>query len=363
MSNKNEIFTGVLLDERPESEKALDYRHEEIAASFPAPKWKEKEIDDLAFYERRDQDGSSTCVAQTAAKMMGILVKQRTGQYFSFSATLPYQKRYNKPGEGMAMFDIFDLMKKDGMTLEQFMPSQDMTEQEIESEKGLEFADDLAGLFRIGMYAYSSADIDTIASLVQAGHPVMIFIYGNRDEYTLFPQIKNPSLNPVTAGIRHSITVVDFCLYKGKKYLVIDDSWGVINISTKTADEKKLKERGQRLFDADWVSKRVYAVGYISEQGFKWDGEDITPPKQTFEQDLEYGMQSDEVARMQDFLKAQGHFPSSVNSTGFYGGITLQAVQKFQCANGIVCEGTPETTGYGRFGRLTRGKANEIINN
>lgn len=359
---KNEIFTGVLPDTRTPEEKARDYRFEEFASAFPEAKWAEKKIDDFAFYERRDQANSDTCVAQTAAKMMGILVKQRTGKYFPFSATFPYQKRFNKPAGGMAMWDIFKLMQEGGMTFEQFMPSQNMSEAEITKEKGVDFHDEIAPLFKIGMYAYAPADIETIAAIVQAGNPVMLFVYANRDEYTLMPKIKNPSLNPSTAAIRHSITAVDTVLYKGKKCLVIDDSWGIINIKTSTEDEKKLKERGQRLFDADWISKRVYAVGYISDQAFKWDtGVLPIPPSMTaFNSDLEFGMQSDEVKRMQDFLKAQGHFPLNVTSTGGYYGITMQAVQKFQLKHGIAAEGD---AGFGRFGPKTRAKANSIISN
>lgn len=45
---------------------------------------------------------------------------------------------------------------------------------------------------------------------------------------------------------------------------------------------------------------------------------------------MNYKDTSDEVKKLQDFLKAQGFFPKNVNSTGFYGLVTCLAVLKFQ---------------------------------
>lgn len=46
--------------------------------------------------------------------------------------------------------------------------------------------------------------------------------------------------------------------------------------------------------------------------------------------------------------------------TGYYGELTVKAVQKFQCKYNIVCAGAPETTGYGLAGPITREKLNEL---
>ncbi len=65
---------------------------------------------------------------------------------------------------------------------------------------------------------------------------------------------------------------------------------------------------------------------------------------------------------MQIFLKDQGVeiYPEEL-ITGYYGKLTVKAVQRFQCKYGIVCSGTPETTGYGLAGPITRVKINEIL--
>jgi len=56
---------------------------------------------------------------------------------------------------------------------------------------------------------------------------------------------------------------------------------------------------------------------------------------------------------LQAFLIQQGYL-SAGNTTGFFGSLTRTAVQKYQCAKGIVCNGDEGTTGYGLVGKRTR---------
>lgn len=59
------------------------------------------------------------------------------------------------------------------------------------------------------------------------------------------------------------------------------------------------------------------------------------------------------VTAIQAVLIRLGHL-SADSATGFYGPLTTAAVQKFQCAQGIVCSGSPEETGWGVLGPQTR---------
>ena len=43
-----------------------------------------------------------------------------------------------------------------------------------------------------------------------------------------------------------------------------------------------------------------------------------------------------------------------------FGALTQKAVQKFQCAENIVCSGSPATTGWGQVGARTRKALNEF---
>ena len=47
--------------------------------------------------------------------------------------------------------------------------------------------------------------------------------------------------------------------------------------------------------------------------------------------------------------------------TGYFGPLTLKAVQRFQCKYGIVCGGDYKSTGFGRVGPKTRKKLQEVF--
>jgi len=67
---------------------------------------------------------------------------------------------------------------------------------------------------------------------------------------------------------------------------------------------------------------------------------------------LSFGSTGADVTSLQNYLKSKGHL--AVNSTGYYGVLTQDAVEKFQKSEGIVLSGTPETTGLGMVGPTTR---------
>jgi hypothetical protein len=75
---------------------------------------------------------------------------------------------------------------------------------------------------------------------------------------------------------------------------------------------------------------------------------------------LQLNMVDPQVVALQQLLNAAGFTlaqsgPGSPGSeTDKFGALTRQAVQKFQCSQNITCAGSESTTGYGRFGPLTR---------
>lgn len=70
----------------------------------------------------------------------------------------------------------------------------------------------------------------------------------------------------------------------------------------------------------------------------------------SIDQNLKYGMKNTEVSELQDFLVDQNLM---TQSTGFFGVVTLKAVQKFQTTNNI------PSTGY--VGMLTRAEINKQL--
>lgn len=67
----------------------------------------------------------------------------------------------------------------------------------------------------------------------------------------------------------------------------------------------------------------------------------------------------DDVIKLQEFLKERGYFHHP-HITKYFGPVTKKAVQDFQSAEGIVSQGTPQTTGFGQVGPLTIKKIEEI---
>ena len=76
---------------------------------------------------------------------------------------------------------------------------------------------------------------------------------------------------------------------------------------------------------------------------------------------MDLGDRSYDVTELQMYLaKNPNNYPSGL-VTGYYGTSTAEAVQKFQTNQGIVTEGTPETTGYGRVGPKTMARLNTFM--
>lgn len=68
---------------------------------------------------------------------------------------------------------------------------------------------------------------------------------------------------------------------------------------------------------------------------------------------LKVGSTGDDVARLQQFLASDPSLYPEARVTGYYGSLTEAAIRRFQCKNKIVCDGTPEATGYGVTGPRT----------
>ncbi|TSD03748.1 MAG: hypothetical protein Athens071426_81, partial [Parcubacteria group bacterium Athens0714_26] len=74
-----------------------------------------------------------------------------------------------------------------------------------------------------------------------------------------------------------------------------------------------------------------------------------------------------EVKKLQQILSnedivGQGIDFDPDNTTGYYGKLTMQAIQRFQAKYNIVSSGSPETTGYGAIGPKTINKLNQLVN-
>lgn len=344
---EKEFNSGALLDTRPEELKLKDFKFEELVASADPVNWVAKQT--FRSFPIFNQDGSGSCVAQTGAKLLGIMYWLKNKQYVHFSATHLYQRRSNKPGGGMIGVNCFDIMRE-GVTLEELVPSQNMNDAQMDSIDIPEYKDEVGKIFKISNYVVVPVkNIDTIASIIQkTGKGVMVWFYFTYAEWTTEPKVLDPNLDLYGANTaRHSVTAVDFTIHNGKKAIVIEDSWGPY-----------AGKGGQRIIDEDFFKARNFFAGYALD--FKFDqGEEIGKPKYTFSKtiyfttNVKYG--DKEVIALQDCLKWLGHFPKNIESTGYFGAVTKRAVQAFQSEKGLKADGI--------VGPATRAKLNEIFGN
>jgi hypothetical protein len=343
--NKDTVYnTGALIDNRPQVEKDKDYKFEEIVASADPVTWIEKPQSNWRKFPIFNQNGSGSCVAQTLAKLLGVMYWLKNNVYVHFSATHIYQRRSNKPSGGMIGVNALDIACE-GVTLEVLAPSQLMTDAEMDKTVIESYKQDVGKIFKIGNYVLLPVrDIETVASIIQkTGKAVMVWFFGMVDEWTEAPVIKYPNLSTGQANLVHSVTAVDFTLYGGKKAIIIDDSWG-----------SSYGKAGQRVITEDWFKARNFFAAYPINFAFDV-GIDPNKPKYTFNQDLIFSTvvsYNNACVQWQNVLKYEGIFPKNVESTGYFGAITKKGTEAFQAKYGL-----PVT---GNLDQATRAKANKV---
>jgi hypothetical protein len=319
-----EMYLGCI-DSQTKEQKERNYKLDEVCQSPSVVVWKEKS--DWTRYPIRNQHTSCQCVAMTLATEMGIIFKQRYGEFIDFSSSFPYQQRTDKSLMGCKSVDVYSNFPKLGDVFENIMPSQNMTEQQAMAVPLKEYYKDLAKPFRVGRIELP-IDFETVASTTQAtGKGVMLWFRFSHAEWTDIPRVLP---QPTTSG--HSVTAVDFLLKNGKKYLVIQDSWGLAYAMN-----------GYRLISEEYFRARCFLASYLKTFE-KLDITQATRPK--FD---------GTIISLQKCLKWEGLFPANVQEVENYGNITKQAVIAFQKRYGI-------TPTLGVFGPKTKAKLTGLYN-
>jgi len=302
-------------DQRTLQEKTKDFDLSEVKA-YGIVIFEEREP---VGYTPRDQDGSGSCVAQTAAKMMEIWDLKHDKTPTVYSATPIYQNRTNRPSWGMNFVDGLGYSVKNGAYLEASTPSQGMSDAEMDAYKVT------AKPVTEKPTAYGKVPIDfyAVASEIDDSGAVMLWFKCSYDEWNR----DVPTGNSDSEAVRHSVTGVDKIKWKGVEYIIISDSWGQWN----NGSDVPLKP-GQRAITKQFFDKHCYFAGAYTSFSF----EGGVKPSHTWKLSMKYGQTSNDIKKLQEVLKYEKLFPSNVDATGYFGGITARALIKFQMKNGIL---------------------------
>lgn len=324
--------TGVVGDPRQDPKVQSGWDASELAASAPAPVWRQKTSQELRAYEIWNQDGSSACVAFSKAKQLSIEIKRLTGEWLPTSPASIYQLRSNRPGLGMILSDANDIVNKRGATLECLMRSQNLTEAQIDAVPRTKVADLIGSALgeAVVSYMYPGVDIEKVAQQLEAGKSVSLMLFADFDEYGDTPTVLKPALTWAQAQIRHEVVAVDYFLHPALgKCLLIEDSWGVGH-----------GLGGRRTFTKDFFDRRVIITDFLAT--FSFDGGAGVKPR--FDES---------VVSWQRCLQWEGLFPADVEPVEVFGPLTRAGTAKFQVRYGI-------SPAAGNLGPITRAKAREL---
>lgn len=304
-------FTGALDDNRNHEEKATDVHFSEIVANANAVTWTEK-YPNVRKFPELDQHQSSTCGANSFAKALGIMFFMKFKTYLAFSRAHIYKRRINRPSGGMALYDMFDIGSR-GVTLEQLVPKELYTDADHDNTVIEPWMEKEGETWKVMKGVYLPINIETIASTIQTtGKGIILCTWFLSGEWSKeLPYIVDSSLDwGDSKSLRHFVVAVDYTLYKGVKYLVIEDSAHFGGIS-------------RRLISAEWVNNRVRAAAYPMNFNFQ-AGDSLKP--------VYDGLT---IISAQQCLRYEGLFPTNISFVENVGPTTRQAIADFQSRYGL----------------------------
>ena len=118
-------YNGAIEDTRIDELQKLDWKHEELFGMSSPVEW--KEVSKIPKYTIRNQDGSGACGAFSACVALGRNEEFDNGKYVNLSPAFIYNLRVDKTREGMAMFNLFDIMKNYGSILDEALSSDNLS--------------------------------------------------------------------------------------------------------------------------------------------------------------------------------------------------------------------------------------------
>ena len=356
---KQKMISGILPDIRKPEEKQKDYLTEEVLATATPLNWitweewkdKPENIKMLSDIKVNSQGNVGSCASQAGSLALAINNYIEDGRFLKFSAKPIYARRRNKPKAGMYMSDLGKICKGYGTIPEKLYPSPNDTEANMSNlDDYLTAFESMAKVLRVKNYfwLYETKNIDSFAQILALGKPIVLtVIFGDNEFETTVPEVKSV---PVKYG--HAIVILPnaFFTYQGKKAILIQNSWGDFRYYG-----------GRQILTEEWFVKNRVVCGIWFEDldNLSVFNQEIEKPSYNFTNDLYFGMRNDEVKMLQKCLATEKDddgfiFPLYQTATGYFGGLTLKAVKRFQTKYNI-----EPVLGY--CGIKTRTKLNQIF--
>lgn len=326
------------------------WRHEEIAGATIPASWIEKSLaTGFDSYPKKNQRSTSSCTTQALAKQLSVDELSENGAYRELAARSIYPYVV-LPGGGSNAITATRLAIKQGMTLESLLPPALTEPGMITDTDYIKDAKIIAQVYAPDSEIECATDFETIASIFQTFKSqgikkVITASVIGRNNGTWNSAFPKPPLSTDQGLWYHRVSITDFGLISGKKFLAIDNSWG-----------DDIGNHGQQFLDESYQAA-LYGGIYTLNKPDDWQDlvKTTPPPTYTWNQDLARGASGPDVLALQKALQSLGMFPVStvVAPTGSFFGITQKGVELFQSAFGL-----PVT---GKVDALTRAKLNDIF--
>lgn len=312
---KDKSFNPGWAGNEEETKDKRNYLAEEIFKSYPTPEWKEKPLSQWRkFLPIRNQNSSSGCVSFSLALALGIENFLEEGKFETLSARFIYSRGYIPDGGGMYYLQALEIARKEGTCLEQQMISDGLNEEQMRVKDDTKNMQWVAQIYKPQSYIFLPLDIDIFAGILQTTNKgILLGTRFNSGGYSRAEVILDKN------GVYgHAIVAVDATIWNGKKALIFQNSWG-----------------------KDWG---INGLGIITEEQFKngvvlgvqlidfvYQPQTANKPKMFINaRSLKVGDRGNDVIKLQVGLQWLGFFPANQEVTGYYGGITRQAVKDFQ---------------------------------
>lgn len=313
---------GIVEDPRSPEEKALDYKHEDLAMGeveeIPLV-WVDVKDKVRKTYPISNQDGSLSCVAQAVAKLLAIHEIKEGRTYVKLCPKIIYDFRENYPDGGMWLPNALSIGCNVGACEETMLPC-DMKGETFMNDKTLITPEMLNNALNYrGLYYFEITDrkIDNIAKILAQDYGVLLGFRFDRDEWLDVPVV-NPNSKK---ALGHGTAGTDYFLYETEKSLGMDDSWG-----------PGYGKGGTRIITETFLNARCFYAGYITSL-----------PNFKFTLDLKIGANGKkdrkidlEVRKLQETLNKHG---SNLMIDGVFGNRTKVAVIIYQKAHSLVGDG------------------------